>query len=239
MTSVPIDDETPTESGCTRRGSARFLAAVAFAAISLLAVPAWGHVAFDSLEPGTRFLASSVVELTWVDTIHHETTAYHLEFLPGAEAAAIPIAADIPPTQHSWSWQVPAEACSDCSLHIIQDNVDSDYSATLPITIVTDASDLTVGGNPADPREATGMHLPPDMAGSGGTSPSPTEGAGGMSPSQVPAPAGASEQAAGCSLGTTQRWIPTRSPLLLGWLLAGAVCWVRRHQSKRLVRWLR
>jgi len=235
MTSVPIREmrSIGERTGCpTRCSSARYLAAVAFAASSFISLPAWGHVAFEGLEPGMRLLAGTVIELTWVDTIHHETTAYHLEFLPGSGAVAVSIAADVPPTQHSWSWKVPAEACSDCSLHIIQDNVDSDYSATLPITIVTDASDLTVGGSPADPREASGMHLPPDMAGSGGASLSPTAGAAGKSHSQVPPASRATEHATGCSFPIAPGSTPARSPFLSVLLLAGAVFCARRHTVK-------
>jgi hypothetical protein len=206
------------------------LAALAFGFSSLVAAPAWGHVAFEGIEPGMGFVAGSVVELTWVDTIHHETTAYHLEFLPGGDAAAVTIAADIPPTQHNWSWQVPVEPCADCSLHIIQDNVDSDYAATLPITIVTNASDLGVAGGMGDPREPTGMHLPPDMGGSGGASPSPTAGTGGSGSPQAPAPvATASEAAAKCSVGKARGSTPARAPLLLAWVLSAIALGARRH----------
>ncbi len=118
------------------------LAVAAVAGICLMAGPAWGHVAFDGLQPGAEFVAGSVAELSWVDTITHETTGYNLQFVPGGGAAAVPIATNLPPTQHSVSWQVPADPCSDCALYVLQDNVATDYSATLPITIVADESEL-------------------------------------------------------------------------------------------------
>lgn len=73
----------------------RHFAGLVAAGACLVSSPAWGHVAFQDLAPAARFLAGSVVELKWVDTISHPTVAYHLEFIPAQGAAAVSIAANL------------------------------------------------------------------------------------------------------------------------------------------------
>lgn len=144
-------------------GIKRILQGGLFAAVCLSGHAAFAHVAFEDLDSGATFVAGELVELSWVDTIPHQTTAYHLDFIPTEGAQSVPIASDIPTTEHSFIWEVPQEPCTQCLLVVIQDNEGSDYSATLPIVIVEDASDLEDGAMP-DEREASGMHLAPEPA---------------------------------------------------------------------------
>lgn len=134
--------------------------AASLAAVLLASGTASAHVAFDGLDPGTTFVAGSTVEIQWIDTIKHETIAYHLYFTPSATADDVPIAIDIPPTQHSYMWQVPDQPCSDCSLHVIQDNGGGDYSDRVSIVIVAQG-ETTDGGAPDD----GGATDPPSDAG--------------------------------------------------------------------------
>ncbi len=146
----------------------------------LISTAAWGHVAFENVESGAVFIAGSLTELQWVDTIPHNTTGYHLQFVDGDVVEEI--VNDLPPSQHSYEWQVPMDPCDDCWLVVIQDNEGSDYSSRQPIRIVTEEEAMGDGGTPADDRMEVGMHLIPDMpasspsaTGQGGA----TAGAGG------------------------------------------------------------
>jgi MYXO-CTERM domain-containing protein len=210
-------------------------------ALTTLAGTAWGHVAFEGLEPGATFVAGSAVELRWVDTIRHQTTAYHLDFIPGAGQDAIPIASDIPAEQHTWLWQVPALPCADCSLHIIQDNVRSDYSATHPITIVAD-DNASNDADVAAPREITGMHLAPDeqdesggRAGSAAAASAPMSEQNSATDMSNVSVANASESSdTGCAVASSMSTTRTTSSWWLGLLLLTAGTWARRRSPSGL-----
>jgi hypothetical protein len=165
---------------------ARWTAAASGGAVWLVAGLAFGHVAFDGIEPGQAFVAGSVAELHWKDVIQHVTTGYELSFLPTADSDPVPIAS-VPATEHSYAWQVPMETCDDCYLFIVQVNEGSDYTDQHPIRIVAegDAGGTDADAGAGDGREVVGMHLPPEeMPTSSATEmplPSPTE-----MPSEVP-----------------------------------------------------
>ncbi len=138
--------------------------------LSLIGSHAWGHVAFENIATGDTLEAGSVVELTWVDVIPHDTIAYHLEFTAGEDAEPARVVSDMPSSQHSYSWQVPAVACTDCPLTVIQDNRNSsNYTGTARINIVTDPADTpgvegaadSTGGAPG----STGASEPGTAAG--------------------------------------------------------------------------
>lgn len=172
----------------------RRVAAASFVSCLLASGIASGHVAFEGIARGQRYLADDMVEIQWVDTIPHVTTGYHLSFIPTTDGKPVEIVSDLPPDQHSYVWRVPSEACDECALHVIQDNEGSDYSYSVPIVIVTDPADLVV--EEEDMREDTGMHLPPDMAGSAagggsGMGGPPMGGAGGAGWAGAPTMGGA------------------------------------------------
>jgi hypothetical protein len=126
------------------------VAAAAFLASGLVCGVAWGHVAFTAPAPNAQVVAGSTTELTWVDTISHQTTSYEIEFFPAADAASVVVAANIPPSQHSWSWQVPAQPCMGCFLVVTQHNVDSSYSDSLALAIVA-GSAMGASGSTSSP----------------------------------------------------------------------------------------
>lgn len=141
----------------------RRLAALHVAGACLLGVNiAWAHVSFTNTDAGSTFLAGSSIELSWEDTIPHQTQAYHLEFHPGEGREVVIIAADIPPTEHSYVWAVPGEPCMECSLVVIQDNAAADYSSTREISIVLTADELP----PAEDTDDTGAEPTGDDEGS-------------------------------------------------------------------------
>jgi hypothetical protein len=245
------------------RALRRFAAAALFAITSCLCSTASAHVVFTDLQPNMGFLAGSVVSIAWVDSITHQTVAYHLEFIPSDGATAVPIA-DLPPTQHSYSWQVPATPCSVCSLHIIQDNVesDSDYSDTVPIRIVTDPSDVipaaggsagsggSTGGAPSSTAgsDAGGLASGGAAMASGGTaSVSAGAGTGGLVNGGTPSTAIPNSNGGGatsatpspaiaapdCSFSPVAGVQPTSVPKPLGWLLVALACVWRRRQAQR------
>lgn len=219
-----------SSGGSHSRLSQRFMTAALVLAISLTSGPVWAHVAFSGLEPNERFLAGTVAQLNWVDAITHPTTSYRLEFLPGPNAAAVSIAADIPPTQHTWAWQVPSQPCSACSLHVVQVNSDGDYDSTWPIVIVADAAELTADAGPADAGNGT----EPMLGGSGGTagaavSTTPSSaGTGGAVASSTAESDGSA--GAGCSFAAP-RWVSTRDALPYAGLLAFAAFCLRRSRK--------
>lgn len=131
----------------------RAVATAAFLASGLASGAAFGHVAFTAPAPGAQVVAGSTLELSWVDTITHQTTFYQLEFFPAPDAASVSVATDIPASQHSWSWQVPAQPCMGCFLVVTQNNVDSSYSDSLALTIVAGTA-MAAGGSASPPAAA-------------------------------------------------------------------------------------
>jgi hypothetical protein len=198
---------------------ARWTAAASGAALWLVADLAFGHVAFEGIEPGQVFVAGSVAELQWVDEIKHVTTGYELSFLPTADSDPVPIAS-VPATEHSYQWQVPMEPCTDCYLFIVQVNEGSDYTDQHPITIVAegDALPTDADAGAGDGREVVGMHLPPEeMPTSSATEtplPPPTEmpsDAPVVAPTPTPTPtpsAGATAPPVADVPSTDSTWMP-------------------------------
>jgi len=153
------------------RGRRSLFAALTAIAVSLACESAWGHVAFDAPAPNTALVAGSEVEITWEDVIAHQTTAYHLELRTAPAVPGVPIASDLPPTQHSLTWQVPTALCDSCWLYVIQDNDGADYEAVDPISIVAGGSQPTDGGTQVSSGDTGG----------GGCAIAPSHSSGGAS----------------------------------------------------------
>jgi len=154
-------------SGSCPRPLLHALAASMALAVCLLSGSAWGHVAFDGIPSGTTFVAGTVAEVKWVDTVTHDTMAYQLSFIASAGATALLIA-DVPATQHSYMWQVPAAPCGDCSLYVVQDNGSVDYSATVPIVIVASGAGQGTAGTTSTDPPSTDTHPRATSDGDGG-----------------------------------------------------------------------
>jgi hypothetical protein len=139
-------------------------------AAQLVCASAWAHVAWEAPEEGAVLTAGSEVELRWYDAIVHDTVAYHLEFLPGGEAAAVEIVSNLDPSLHSYVWQVPAEPCSDCAVYVFQDNGGGGYDATRAISIVAGPAAAASTAPQATPATATSNDEPQDSDDSEGFS---------------------------------------------------------------------
>jgi hypothetical protein len=149
------------------RGARRWLTALTAVAVSLACASASAHVAFNAPPPNTTLVAGSAVQITWEDVIAHTTTAYHLELRTDPGTPGVAITADLPPTQHSLTWQVPTAPCAQCWLYILQDNDGTDYDAVDPISIVAE-------GTPTD----GGTQTPPADSGGGGCAIAPARAPG-------------------------------------------------------------
>jgi hypothetical protein len=125
---------------------------------------AWGHVAFEAPSPDAVLVGGSILELRWVDVISHQTTAYHLELRTNPDATGVSIAMDLPPTQHSLTWQVPSTPCAECWLYVVQDNVDTDYTGLVPVSIIAEGS---------TPPGDGGTQIPPSASEGGGCAVAP------------------------------------------------------------------
>lgn len=206
----------------------RALVLAAVAAGSLVSKNAWAHVGFDGLQPGATFVAGTTAEIRWVDLITHDTTAYHLSFIPSTGAAGVPIA-DFLPTEHSTMWQVPATPCSDCSLYIVQDNASTDYTATLPIMIVSESAGGSGSGGAGMPAAGSagtggsGVATGGTVGTSGGSAGVTSGGTAGTASGPV------SSKAAdgGCSMVVAPRGMDA---LALAWLAGGMALWRRRRR---------
>jgi len=133
------------------------LAILTTVSASFVCGSAWGHVAFEAPSPDAVLVGGSMVELRWVDVISHQTTAYHLELRTNPDATGVSIAMDLPSTQHSLIWQVPSTPCAECWLYVVQDNVDTDYTGLVPVSIIADGSTpLGDGGTQSPPVASDG-----------------------------------------------------------------------------------
>ncbi len=127
------------------------------------------HVAF-MVDPDTEFNPGETVTLHWVDTIQHNTLAYHLEFLLSPDAAPETIARDISPDVHDYDWLVPDVVCDSCQLHVIQDNDLTDYDAFLSITIgLSDSGSTGTADESSASVSDTTSTTADGMTGAGGT----------------------------------------------------------------------
>ena len=126
------------------------------------------HVAITEPAPGSVLAPGSVVTLTWVDTIPHDTAAYQLDFVPAPGAALEPIAHGLAPTLHSYEWLVPDVVCDGCALRVLQDNANyTDYESTVTISIGDASSAGGAGGAPSsDPANG----VPPSSESSSASS---------------------------------------------------------------------
>lgn len=131
------------------------------------------HVAFEAPAPGSSLAPGSTVELRWRIIIRHNTTGWDVEFFRTPDAAAEPVATGLPLETLSYEWTVPDMTCNECSLRVIQRNVDSDYDARVPIVIAPvsgtggDSSSGT-GGDVGAPGEAGKESVEDTRARSGG-----------------------------------------------------------------------
>jgi hypothetical protein len=139
-----------------RASSISLMASVAAIAWSASGT-AFGHVAFETAESDGVFVAGSVVDLTWVDVIPHQTEAYHLEFYADEDSEPVPMASNIAPTEHSYQWEVPLEPCSACSILVTQDNSGPDYTDRWSITIVAEGEDAQAGETEITPASDDGQ----------------------------------------------------------------------------------
>ena len=121
-------------SGKTR-AQLNWLIAATVAAASLLCGSARAHVTFAAPTDGAALTAGSVVEVRWVDTITHDTVAYHLELRRGSEAPGTTIA-ELPASEHSLNWEVPRDPCSDCLLFIVQPIPFAERPRTTPASLL-------------------------------------------------------------------------------------------------------
>ena len=225
-----------------------FGGAAVLGAALLVSGSAWGHVAFNGLDvTNNTLVAGSMVELRWIDTITHDTTGYHLSFVPSQGADRVPIA-DVAATVHSYVWQVPETPCSDCALTVIQDNTGTDYAATVSIQIApqgtsdagaadagtndagaadagtNDAGAADAGTNDAGAADAGATETGPGDAGSPESADSGgVEAAPSASASRTPGPGSAANSGAGCALGSGGGAPAGGWSLLLAVLCAGVV----------------
>ena len=134
---------------------------------------ALGHVLVTSPERDSVLLTGSRVELTWVDSIQHDTQAYHIDFywMPGGEPMMV--AQGIPAEQHSYEWMTPTSPCSECYLVVTQENTGTDYSDRLNLQLVDSLDGLGGMGGQLGAGDGGAW------AGSGATPGSGSDGGGG------------------------------------------------------------
>jgi hypothetical protein len=151
-----MESRHPVRRPSPLRRSRGFVTLLVGVAAALAGGVASAHVAFEAPPRDTVLQAGASVELRWLDTITHDTLSYRLELRDDPSTPGALIASDVPPTQHSLTWQVPALSCAQCWLYVVQQNSDSEYDAVDPVSIV--------GGEETD----AGAHMtPPDPAGGG------------------------------------------------------------------------
>src|SRR5688572_13304019 len=98
-TGLSVGRRRNATAGAIPRARAHALASMAGFACLLLSSSAWGHVAFSTPDADTEVLIGTSVELTWRDTISHNTLGYHLDFYRDPLGEPLRVASDLPPTQ--------------------------------------------------------------------------------------------------------------------------------------------
>ena len=135
-----------------------WLALALASGVWLLPRPALAHVGFSAPPPNTQLVAGTDTNLEWLDLIAHTTTGYTLEFYASTAAPAVLITAALGPTTHSYVWQVPQTPCASCFVRVTQVNDGGDYSADLPIAIITSpATDHSGAGSSTESEANSGM----------------------------------------------------------------------------------
>ncbi|MFQ5606182.1 MAG: T9SS type A sorting domain-containing protein [bacterium] len=114
----------------------------------------WAHVELDYPQGGETFTAGEMVTLQWHIVIPHNTLNWDLFFSSDGGTSWNVIQQDLPPSELSYPWEVPAVATTQGKVRVVMDNSGTDYQdsslnftieiASAPPNIDVPAQDTTI-----------------------------------------------------------------------------------------------